>query len=141
MQWSRKPNGPQRMSLERRMSPLPWCGMAAVLFAIAAATALFVSGAVAASNPPIVSTAGLSSLTPSSAVLDGFVNARAQPTNYVFQYGTTRAYGAQTPLASAGHGTAAIKVAQAIGGLQSHTTYHYRIVARARFPARERQVA
>jgi hypothetical protein len=37
--------------------------------------------------------------------------------------------GAQTPLAQVGSGTATINVAQAIGGLGSNTTYHYRILA------------
>jgi hypothetical protein len=68
-------------------------------------------------------------VTPSTAVLQGGVDPRGQITNYVFQYGTTRGYGAQTPLAPAGRGTTSIKVAQAIGGLQPNTTYHFRILA------------
>jgi hypothetical protein len=99
------------------------------LLAVAATTAWSVSGAAAALPLPTASTGGVSNLTASSVVLTGSVNPHAQATNYVFQYGTTRAYGAQTPLAPAGGGTATIKVAQAIGGLASDTTYHYRILA------------
>jgi hypothetical protein len=65
----------------------------------------------------------------SSAILFGTVDARGQETNYVFQYGTTRKYGLQTPLSAAGNGTITIRVSQSVGGLQPLTTYHYRIVA------------
>lgn len=40
-------------------------------------------------------------MTYSSAILYGWVDAHGQATNYVFQYGPTSAYGAQTPLAPA----------------------------------------
>ena len=68
-------------------------------------------------------------MTPSSAVLHGSLDAKAQPTNYVFQYGTTKFYGGQTPLAPGGQAPSTIQVSQAIGGLQANTTYHYRILA------------
>jgi hypothetical protein len=68
-------------------------------------------------------------VTYSSAILYGSVNAHGQVTNYVFQYGPTSAYGAQSPLAPAGNGSVAIKVSQAIAGLQPGLIYHYRVVA------------
>jgi hypothetical protein len=61
--------------------------------------------------------------------LDGTVNPHGVETTCYFQYGTTTAYGAQTPTAVAGSGTTGVKVSQAISGLQGGTTYHYRIVA------------
>lgn len=61
--------------------------------------------------------------------LDGTVNPHGMETTCYFQYGTTTAYGAQTPTAAAGSGTTGVKVSQAISGLQAGTTYHYRIVA------------
>ncbi len=61
--------------------------------------------------------------------LDGTVNPHGLETTCYFQYGTTTAYGEQTPTAVAGNGTTGVKVSQAISGLQSGTTYHYRIVA------------
>jgi len=79
--------------------------------------------------PPAVVTGGVSNVTYSSAILYGFLAAHGQVTNYVFQYGPTSAYGAQSPLAPAGNGTVTIKVSQAVTGLQPNTTYHYRIVA------------
>ncbi|MFZ2112534.1 MAG: hypothetical protein WAU77_02245 [Solirubrobacteraceae bacterium] len=68
-------------------------------------------------------------MTPSTAVLHGSLDAKAQPTNYVFQYGTTKFYGGQTPLAPGGEASSTIQVGQAISGLQANTTYHYRILA------------
>jgi len=79
--------------------------------------------------PTAVVTGGVSNVTYSSAILGGYVAARGQVTNYVFQYGPTSAYGAQSPLAPAGNGTVTIKVTQAVVGLQPGITYHYRIVA------------
>jgi hypothetical protein len=90
--------------------------------------ALAVPAALAASAPS-VSTGRASSITFSSAILSGSVNPNGQITNYVFQYGTTSAYGGQTPLAPAGNGTISIKLSQGVAGLQPGTTYHYRIVA------------
>jgi hypothetical protein len=83
----------------------------------------------AASTAPRASTLGSSSVTYSSAILDGSVNPRGQSTTYVFQYGTTRSFGSQTPLAPAGSGSVPIKVSQTVTGLQPLTTYHYRISA------------
>jgi hypothetical protein len=101
--------------------------VAAIALATVSSAALFAS--VAAAAPPSASTGGVSNLTSSSVILYGHIDARGLATNYVFQYGPTAAYGAQTALASAGSGTTTIKVAQAVGGLRSNTTYHYRILA------------
>jgi hypothetical protein len=100
------------------------------LLALAVATvAISPVGALAAPVPPSVYTGGVSNLASTSVVLGGSVNAKAIPTTYVFQYGLTRAYGAQTSPASAGGGTKAINVSQGISGLRSNTSYHYRILA------------
>jgi hypothetical protein len=87
------------------------------------------SSALAAVPRPSATTGASTNVTYSTAILDGSVNASGQATNYLFQYGTTRAYGSQTPLSPAGNGTITIKVSQTISGLQPLTTYHYRIVA------------
>jgi hypothetical protein len=91
--------------------------------------AFVVSSVVAAAPPPAVSTGGVSSVTSSSVVLHGFVNARGQVTSYSFQYGPTRAYGAQSAFAPAGNATRSVPVSQAVTGLQPGLTYHYRILA------------
>jgi hypothetical protein len=78
---------------------------------------------------PTASTGGVTAITPSSATLHGSVDPNGTATNYVFQYGTTKLYGATTPAAGAGGGNKAVKVAAAIASLAPATTYHYRVVA------------
>jgi hypothetical protein len=114
--------------------PSGWTGSAvkrriAAVLPVALATAMLVSGTASAAGLPGAKTGGVSNLNASSVVLHATVNADGLPTTYVFQYGTTRAYGAQTPLASVGKGTTTVAVSQSIGALQSNTTYHYRILA------------
>ncbi len=102
---------------------------AVVTLLAAGAIAICPAAQAAVAPAPGVGTGGVSSVSSSSAILHGSVNAKRQITSYVFQYGTTDGYGAQTTPASAGNGTATIKVSQAVGGLQPYTTYHYRILA------------
>jgi hypothetical protein len=102
-----------------------------LVFALAivlAALALPASGQ-AATPAPTASTSGVSGVSYSSATLYGYVNAQGAATNYYFQYGTTSAYGAQSPLSPAGSASGSVKVDQAITGLQAATRYHYRLVA------------
>jgi hypothetical protein len=101
----------------------------AVLLAALMSSAFAASTLAAAPVLPAAATGGVSSVTPSSAVLHGSLDAKARPTNYVFQYGTTKFYGGQTPLAPAGQASSTIQVSQAVGGLQANATYHYRILA------------
>jgi len=100
-----------------------------VLLAIAPAASWAASAPAAVIPKPGVVTGGISGLTPTSATLHGALNAKAEATNYVFQYGTTKAYGAQTALAPGGRSPATIQVSQGIAGLQPNTLYHYRLVA------------
>jgi hypothetical protein len=101
----------------------------AVLAPLLAAIA-FASPTLAATVPlPSVYTSAVASVTPTSAVLAGDLNAKGQATNYVFQYGSSKALGAQTPLAPGGRSTATIHVSQVVGGLQPNTLYYYRILA------------
>jgi hypothetical protein len=110
------------------LSPVPRrIVVLALALLVLGAFALPASGAAAAA--PTASTGGASNASYSSAIIHGDVNAQGAATNYVFQYGTTSAYGAQTPLAPAGNGTISIKVSQTITGLQPATVYHYRVVA------------
>jgi hypothetical protein len=96
---------------------------------LAAGLTATAAGADAAVPAPTVSTGASSSLSYSSVVLHGRVAAHGQQTNYFFQYGHTRKYGAQSPLADAGSASSAVPVSQAIAGLQPLTVYHYRLVA------------
>jgi hypothetical protein len=62
-------------------------------------------------------------------MLTGSVNPQGQASTYYFRYGPTAAYGSQTAGASAGGGTASIKVSAVVGSLAPSSTYHYRLVA------------
>ncbi len=80
-------------------------------------------------KPPHAATERAAHADETTVELDGTVNPHGMETTCYFQYGTTTAYGAQTPTAVAGSGTTGVKVSQAISGLQGATTYHFRIVA------------
>jgi len=69
------------------------------------------------------------SVTSASARLSGSVNPNGSATNYLFQYGTTTAYGSSTSSLSAGSGTGFVTVYSDIAGLSAGTLYHFRIVA------------
>jgi hypothetical protein len=79
--------------------------------------------------PPNVSTGGASSVTPSSATLNGVVDANGRSTTYSFDYGTSTSYGTRTSSKSAGTATSAQPVSAGISGLEAGRTYHFRIVA------------
>jgi hypothetical protein len=101
----------------------------ALAFAIVLAALALPAAGQAAQAPPTASTSGVSSVSFSSVVLNGDINAQGAATNYYFEYGTTSAYGAQSPLSPAGSASTTAKVSQAITGLQAATKYHYRLVA------------
>jgi hypothetical protein len=121
------------MSPDRRRASRPTHRTARALCAVALSVAAFgaAPGNIQAAAPPApsASTGGVSAVSYSAATLHGFVNPHGQVTNYVFQYGTTHAYGLQTPLSPAGSGTSAARVTQPVSGLQPLKTYHYRILA------------
>ena len=78
---------------------------------------------------PTVATQAATGVTIQAATLRGTVNPRSLATTYVFQYGPTAAYGAQTAPASLAAGAAAVRVTGAAGALVPATTYHFRLVA------------
>ncbi len=112
-------------------TPRPHRGRRMILGLVAAFAfaALALPAAGLAAVLPSASTSGASSVKYSSAVLNGEIDAKGAGTNYLFQYGTTAGYGAQTPLSPGGNATSTVKVSQAITGLQPTTVYHYRVVA------------
>lgn len=68
-------------------------------------------------------------VTRTTATLQGSVDPEGEATTYSFEYGTTEAYGLQTPAAAAGDGTEPVDVETPVSGLTPDTTYHYRVVA------------
>lgn len=92
-----------------------------------ALVALAPAAAVAASST--VTTVGPTSVGQTAATLQGDVNPHGAATTYAFQYGTSTAYGAQTPARSIGSGTSARRVAFRVGRLTPGVRYHYRVIA------------
>jgi hypothetical protein len=91
-------------------------------------TASITGLALAASSPTVI-TGAAGSVTETTAVLHGRVNPNGNPTDYLFSYGPTTAYGANSASLGAGHGSKGIDVSQTITGLTPGTLYHYRINA------------
>jgi virginiamycin B lyase len=79
--------------------------------------------------PPLVRDLAADTITTTSARLRGKVRANSQATEYRFEYGTSTAYGHETPEAYAGSGYEIHAVTAAVDGLQPGTEYHYRLVA------------
>jgi hypothetical protein len=92
--------------------------------------ALVVAGSASGSwGEPGASSSSATSVTASTARLNGSVNPNDRSTKYFFEYGPTVAYGAKTSEGSAGSGESWRAVAATISGLQASTTYHFRLVA------------
>jgi hypothetical protein len=80
-------------------------------------------------KPPLAHTGYSSEASTSSITVRGTVDPRGVETSVYVQYGTTEAYGAQTPPSTVGAGAQEVKIAATIPGLQPNTLYHYRLVA------------
>jgi hypothetical protein len=91
---------------------------------------LFAVTGTALADAPVATTGAASSVTATTATLNGTVDPNKESTTYWFEYGTTTAYGAQTAPADAGPSNAAKAVSADISGLAPSTTYHFRLVAR-----------
>lgn len=99
-----------------------------VALAVAVMLAVSAAGALAVATPS-VSTGKATSITKSGAVIHGTVNPGGAKTGYVFQWGVTTAYGAQSKARSAGRGKKPVAVHLGLGRLLPGTVYHYRIEA------------
>jgi hypothetical protein len=99
-----------------------------ILASLAVAAALALGASPAAAAAPQAHTEGASSVTFSSAVLNGSANPNHEASEYFFQYGTTRKFGSTTPVQPLGSGGTKVHVTQAVTGLQAFTTYYFRIV-------------
>jgi hypothetical protein len=97
-----------------------------MLFALSAA---LLAPATASAAKPVVTTGGVSNVAQTTATVSGRVDANNKATNYFFQVGTTRLYGANSPATPAGAGKDPVRVSFDVTNLAPATTYHYRIVA------------
>lgn len=86
-------------------------------------------GILQTSSTPSAATGGASSVTPTSATLNGTVNPNGRSTTWYFEYGTSTSYGTKTPAKSAGAGTSASAVSAPVTGLTTGRLYHFRLVA------------
>ena len=108
-------------------------GRLIVPFGLLAVLALLPATANAA--PPTITETTFSKVTTTSALLEATVNPGGKSTPYHFEYGTTDcATGPCTavpsPDASAGNGTAPLKLTFPLTGLTPDTTYHFRLLAK-----------
>ncbi len=97
--------------------------------AAAALTGLILATAALAAGSPVVTSAAATSLTNTTATLNGTVNPNGLDAQYAFQYGPTILYGLETAVTDAGSGTSDVNVTADLTALQPGTTYHYRIIA------------
>jgi len=80
--------------------------------------------------PPTVITGAATSVTATSATLEGTVNANDLSTTVTFEYGLTTSYGSEVTAAeSPVTGTSTTNVSADLTGLTSGTTYHFRVKA------------
>jgi hypothetical protein len=86
-------------------------------------------GIFATAAAPGVVTGAATSVTPTSATLNGSVDPNGRPTTWLFEYGTSTSYGSKTPAKSAGSGTSSGSVSAAVSGLTRAKLYHFRLVA------------
>ncbi len=77
---------------------------------------------------PTVTTTAASSVTTSSATLNGTIDPGGVSSTYHFEYGTDTNYGSQTTESDPIGGTGAVAATGAVTGLSPNTTYHFRIV-------------
>jgi DNA-binding beta-propeller fold protein YncE len=81
--------------------------------------------------PPAVTAEAATSIKVTEATLNANINPEGNATSYYFEYGPTTSYGTKIPTTAkeAGSGTENVKVSQTPTGLESSSTYHFRVVA------------
>jgi hypothetical protein len=94
-----------------------------------AGTAHGADGILTTSSVPAAVTGSASSVTPTSATLNGTVDPSGRPATWYFEYGTSTGYGQKTSVKDAGSGAGATAVSAAVTGLSAGRTYHFRLVA------------
>ncbi len=103
-----------------------WTTLTTSVVLVAALALPAVSSAVPAKPRGV--TGGASHVLGTSALLNAVIFPNNQETTYYFQYGTTRAFGSQTPTAIVAASPTKVRVGQAVNGIQPGVTYYYRVV-------------
>ena len=78
---------------------------------------------------PTVTGNGVTTLTGSSAIVTGTVNANGEDTTVYIQYGTSPGYGLNTATQDVGGGYGNVLFTGTLTGLSSLTPYYYQVVA------------
>jgi len=87
------------------------------------------SGGGGTGSAPTVLTNPATSISQTSATLNGQVNPNGTNTSYWFEYGTTQSLGQSTSMQSIGSGTSLVSINKYLSGLTQNTTYYFRAVA------------
>jgi hypothetical protein len=87
------------------------------------------SGVFNTTAAPTVLTSAASSLTASSATLNGLVSPQDQTTSWYFEYGATTAYGSKTSSKTLAASANQSAVSAVLSGLAPQATYHFRLIA------------
>jgi len=85
--------------------------------------------AVASIPPPDATLGSASAVTSTTAVLNATVNPHGRSATWLFNWGTTTAYGSHTSQASTAASSSDLPVAATLSGLIPNQTYHYQLVA------------
>lgn len=82
---------------------------------------------------PTARTLAASGIASTSATLAGQINPNDVSAKYWFEYGTTRNMGNTSAVTSVGSGTALLPASAVVSGLDSNTTYYFRINAQNQY--------
>lgn len=80
-------------------------------------------------NPPAIGVMAATNITQTTARLNATVNPIGAATTVMFEWGTTSAYGHQTPVQDLAGSLLALTTRADISGLRAKTSYHFRVVA------------
>ena len=84
---------------------------------------------LALNQKPLVFTRNATNYNYNSATLNGSINPNGKSTTYYFVYGKTTGYGNQTTVKNVGSASDYLDVNEQITGLETSTTYHFKIIA------------
>ncbi len=80
-------------------------------------------------NQPAVTVDAATSATNTTVTLNAHINAEGDDASYLFEYGTTTAYGTETAIYDAGSANTSVAVSVPVTGLAPGVTYHFTVIA------------
>ena len=109
------------------------CSPTSGLYAQISYSSTTVTATILLNPAPTATTDSASSVTYTSAQLNGQVDFATSGDTYFFQYGTSTSYGSDTPSATVPYnsGNPSSSVSSSVFSLSAGTTYHYRLVVTA----------